>query len=153
MKSFRFLSLVAAILILTPAVFAADFGVRAGRYNDLEEEFVGAEMVFDVGSINVNPNIEYALSDDVTAGSVNLDVTYDLGNFSRVTPYVGAGVGAFFIENEFGDDTTDLLGNLIGGVQFELDFLKPYAQVKYFRLLEDESDGADDIAFIVGLRF
>jgi opacity protein-like surface antigen len=153
MKFFRFLSLVAVLLVLTPAVLAADFGIRAGRYNDLEEEFVGAEVLFDIGSLNINPNIEYALSDDVTAGSINLDLTYDLGNFSRLTPYVGAGVGAFYIENDFGDDTTDVLGNLIGGVQFELDFLKPYAQVKYFRLLEDENDGADDLAFTIGLRF
>lgn len=153
MKSFRFLSLVAVLLVLTPAVFAADFGIRAGRYSDLEEEFVGAEVVFDVGSLNINPNIEYSLAEDITAGSANVDVTFDLGNFSRVTPYIGAGVGVFYVDDDFGDNTTDLLGNVIGGVQFELDFLKPYAQVKYFRLLEDENDGADDIAFTIGLRF
>ncbi|HEX6098906.1 MAG TPA: hypothetical protein VF432_21510 [Thermoanaerobaculia bacterium] len=155
MKSFRFLSLVALLLVLTPAVLAADFGIRGGRYDDIEEEFVGAEMVFDVGAVNINPNIEYSLAEDITAGSANIDVTVDIGSFSRVTPYVGAGVGLWYVDDDFGDNTTDLLGNLIGGVQFDLDFLKPYAQVKYFRAIDDDENGgpADDLAFTIGLRF
>jgi opacity protein-like surface antigen len=155
MKSFRFLSLVTLLLVLTPAVLAADFGIRGGRYDDIGEEFVGAEMVFDIGAVNINPNIEYSLAEDITAGSANVDVTFDLGNFSRVTPYVGAGVGLWYVDDDFGDNTTDLLGNLIGGVQFDFDFLKPYAQVKYFRMIDDDEDGgsADDLAFTIGLRF
>jgi opacity protein-like surface antigen len=154
MKSLRLLSLLALALLLTPALFAADFGLRGGRYDDIGEEFVGAELVFDVGSLNINPNIEYSLADDITAGSANLDVTFDLGNFSRLTPYVGAGVGLWYADNDAGDNTTDLLGNLIGGVQFDLDYLKPYAQVKYFRLIDDdEGGGGDDLAFTIGLRF
>src|SRR5689334_14287096 len=114
MKPLRLLPLLALTLVLAPAVFAADFGIRAGRYNDRGEEFVGGEVVFDVGSINVNPNIEYSLEEDVTAGSANLDVTFDLGNFSRVTPYVGAGVGILYLDDDVaGNDTTDLVGNVI----------------------------------------
>jgi opacity protein-like surface antigen len=154
MKSFRIVIFLAVALVLTPAVLAADFGIRGGRYNDLDEEFVGAEMVFDIGALNINPNVEYSLAEDITAGSANLDLTFDLGNFSRLTPYVGAGVGIFYVDDDLGDNTTDLLGNLIGGVQFELDFLKPYAQVKYFRILEDDDNGGgDDLAFTIGLRF
>jgi len=153
MKSFRILVFLDLALTLTPALLAADFGIRGGRYNDLDEEFVGAEMVFDIGALNINPNLEYSLAEDVTAGSANLDVTFDIGNFSRLTPYVGAGVGLFYLDADAGDNSTDLLGNLIGGVQFELDFLKPYAQVKYFRQLDDENDGGDDLAFTIGLRF
>ena len=155
MKSLRFLPILALVVILTPAVFAADFGIRGGRYDDIGEEFVGAELVFDVGAVNLNPNIEYSLAEDVTAGSANLDVTFDLGNFSRFTPYVGAGVGLFYVDADGpGENTTDLLGNLIGGVQFQLDFLKPYAQVKYFRVIDDdENDAGDDLAFTIGLRF
>jgi hypothetical protein len=157
MKSFRTLPLLALVLLLAPAALAADFGVRGGQYNDLDAEddkFVGAELLFDLGAVNLNPNIEYLLADDVTAGSVNLDLTVDIGRFSRVTPYVGAGVGLWYVDDDFGDNTTDVLGNLIGGVQFDLDFLKPYAQVKYFRILNDEDGGGgDDLAFTVGLRF
>lgn len=154
MKSLRILSLAGLVLTLAPAVLAADFGIRAGRYDDIEEEFVGAEMVFDIGAVNINPNIEYSLADDITAGSANLDVTFDIGSFNRVTPYVGAGVGLFYVDDDFGGNTTDLLGNVIGGIAFDLDFLKPYAQVKYFRIFEDDDGGSpDDLAFTVGLRF
>lgn len=154
MKWFRPLSFLALILALTPAVFAADFGIRAGRYDDRGEDFVGAEALFDIGALNINPNLEYSLDDDITSGSANIDVTFDIGSFSRVTPYLGAGVGLWYVDADGGDNTTELLGNLIGGVQFDLDFLKPYAQVKYFRLLEDDNDdGGDDIALTVGLRF
>jgi opacity protein-like surface antigen len=158
MKSIRTLPLLALALLLTPAALAADFGVRLGQYNDLDAEdtqFVGAEMLFDLGAVNLNPNVEYLLDDNITAGSANLDLTIDVGRFSRVTPFVGAGVGLWYVDDDFGDNTTDLLGNLIGGVQFDLDFIKPYAQVKYFRVLDDDdgNNGGDDLAFTVGLRF
>lgn len=153
MKSLRLFSLIAVVLLLTPAVFAADFGFRAGRLNDAEEDFVGAEMVFDAGIVNINPNIEYWLIDDVTAGTANLDVTFDFGG-STVKPYVGAGIGLFYVDDDFFGSETETLGNLIGGVQFNLDFLKPYAQVKLSRSLEDNTGGDnDEVALTVGLRF
>jgi opacity protein-like surface antigen len=141
----------AVLLLLAPAVFAADFGIRAGRYNDAGENFVGAEVVIDAGVVNINPNIEYSLQEDITAGSANLDVTFDLGRFNSITPYLGAGVGLQYVDDDFGTDETDVLGNLIGGVQFDFDFLKPYAQVKYSRTIED--DDTDEIALTIGLRF
>lgn len=148
-RSIAFLALV----VLAPALFAADFGIRAGRYSDTEEEFVGAEVLIDASVVNVNPNIEYSLAEDITAGTANLDVTLDLGRFSRVSPYVGAGVGLLYVDDDFGGEETDVVGNLIGGLQFNFDFLRPYAQVKYFRTLEDDEGDADDIAFTIGLRF
>ena len=159
---FRILSLVALVLILTPVAFAADFGLRAGRISDADsgtgndnEEFVGVEVLFDAGPVNINPNIEYWLLDaeDVTAGTVNLDVTIDILKVSSVTPYVGAGVGLFYVDDDFGS-STETLGNLIGGVQIDLVFLKPYGQVKYTRSLEDDNGGDNDtLALTVGLRF
>ena len=153
MKSLRLLSLVALVLLLAPAALAADFGFRAGRLSDAEEEFVGVEALFDVGTINLNPNIEYWLTeDDVTAGTANLDLTIDFGT-SNIQPYVGAGIGLFYVDTDFGDET-ELVGNLIGGVALNFDFLKPYGQVKYTRFLEDEAGGDnDEISFAIGLRF
>ena len=155
MKSIRTIALSALVLLLAPSLLAADVGVRAGQFNDRDGEFVGVEALIDLGTVNVNPNIEYWLEDDdITAGTANLDLTIDLGRFSRVTPYVGAGVGLQYIDTDTGDNTTDLLGNVIGGVSFDLDFLKPYAQVKYFRVFEnDDLEESDDLAFTVGLRF
>jgi opacity protein-like surface antigen len=154
MKSLRIVSLIAVALLLAPVLQAADFGVRAGRYNDSDEEFVGAEMVFDLGAVKINPNIEYSLTDEITAGTANLDVTFDVFSIGSVTPYVGAGVGMSYVDDDF-TTRTDVVGNVIGGVAFNLEFLKPYAQVKYFRNLDENGSGEsdDDIALTVGLRF
>lgn len=155
MKSFRFLALAAVVLAAAPAVLAADFGVRAGRYNDSHENFVGAEVVFDIGALNINPNIEYSLEDDVTKGTANVDVTFDVVQFARVSPFLGAGVGLSYVDDDTNGDTTEPVGNLLGGVQFDLAGLKPYAQVKYSRLLDNKEDSSrdSDIALTVGLRF
>ncbi len=142
-----------ALIALAPAALAADFGIRAGQYRDADEKFVGAEVVFDTGALNVNPNIEYSLEDDVTAGTVNLDVTFDIARFSTITPYVGAGLGLLYVDDDIGGDETSLLGNLIGGITFQLDTFEPYAQVKYFRTLDDEDGDSDDFALTIGLRF
>lgn len=144
---------LAVSLVLAPALLAADFGIRAGQYRDAEEEFVGVEVVIDAGVLNVNPNIEYSLADNVTAGSANLDVTVDVGRFSTIVPYLGAGIGLLYVDDNFFGEQTDAVGNLIGGLQFQWETLKPYAQVKYFRLLEDNDGDTDEIAIAVGLRF
>lgn len=154
MKSLRILTLISAALLLAPVLSAGDFGLRAGHYNDGDEEFVGAEFVFDVGAVNINPNIEYSLADDITAGTANLDVTFDIVNIGTITPYVGAGIGMSYVDDDF-DTRTNVVGNVIGGVSFNLEFIKPYAQVKYFRVLDKDNGGGeeDDIALTVGLRF
>jgi hypothetical protein len=151
MKSLRFLILVALFLTLAPVAFAADFGVRAGRLDRADANFVGAEMLFDLGMFNINPNIEYWDVENVTEGTANLDVTWDFSS-SRVRPYVGAGVGLLYVDPDLGSSNTETLGNLIGGVQLDLDFLKPYAQAKYSRSLENDNSG-HEWALTVGLRF
>ena len=154
MKSLRIFALIAATLVVAPLALGADFGVRAGRYNDAGTEFVGAEVVFDLGAINVNPNIEYSLEDDVTAGSANLDFTFDVVRMGRLRPFIGAGVGLAYVDTDIAD-TTEVLGNLLGGIALEMDFLTPYAQVKYFRGFDDDASGAehDELALTLGLRF
>ena len=152
MKSFRPIALIFLIMtLMATAASAADFGVRAGRYNDIEDTFVGAEVAWDIGRITLNPNIEYIIDDEVdTAGSANFDVAFNFTQGTTLQPYVGAGLGVFYVDSDFGDDT-DTMVNVLGGVKFNLDFLKPYAQVKYFRSLDDSE--ADDIALTIGLRF
>lgn len=155
MKSLRILSLLAVAVMIAPLAFAADFGIRAGRFNDADNNFVGAEVLFDAGFMNINPNVEYWLDtpDDVTAGTANLDVTFDIMSIGPVAPYLGAGVGIAYAS--FNDQSeTDVLGNLIGGLSFKLATLSPYAQLKYFKSLDDEGDGDDDeLSLAIGLRF
>jgi hypothetical protein len=154
MKCHRVLAFLTLVLLVSPTLFAADFGVRLGRPKDSDANFAGAELLIDLGRMNLNPNIEYQLDDNITAGSGNIDVTFDLGTFGRVSPYAGAGIGLRYIDDEVGSTQSDLLGNVIGGLGFRLGSLKPYAQVKYFRVLDDDADGEeDDVALAVGLRF
>lgn len=151
MKSLRLVVLITALTALAPALAAAEIGVRAGRSNDTHENFVGAELLVDLGALNLNPNIEYSLADNVTAGSANLDLTVDILQLSAVRPYVGAGVGLAYFDPDLGTSTTNVVGNLVGGIVVDLAMVKPYGQVKYSRRLENGSD--DDISFAIGLRF
>lgn len=153
MKLFRLLAVaVISLVVLTPAASAANFGVRAGMYNDADEEFVGAEFAWDAGVLTFNPNIEYLLTDnDQTALTGNFDLLYNFGQ-AAWKPYVGGGVGVMYVDDDFFGDSTEGLFNVIGGIKWDLDFLQPYAQVKYFKLFDDDVEG-DDIAFTVGLRF
>lgn len=152
MKQFRILSLVVlTLLAIAPAASAIDFGIRAGRFDDGDANFVGAELAIDLGRATINPNVEYFYDiDNATVGSGNLDVTFDIGTFGVVSPYLGAGAGLGYVDTDFGGSDTSLLGNAIGGVRFDLAFLKPYAQVKWVR--DFDNDG-DDYALTVGLRF
>ena len=151
MKWLRFISIVLVLSILAVAeISAAEFGVRAGRYNDAEDEFVGVEAAFG-NQFQIVPNVEYILTDDdSTALTANLDVQWNFLT-GAVRPYVGGGVGVLYVDDDFFGDTTEELLNIIGGVRFDLEFLQPYAQVKYFRLFEE--DGGDDLALTIGLRF
>ena len=154
MKWFRGLGVVVLTMgILAPAAAAAEFGVRAGTYNDAEDELVGVESAWNTGAITFNPNIEYILTedDDVTALTGNFDVLYNFGR-STIRPFIGAGLGVLYVDDDFFGDETEGLVNVIGGLKWELDFLKPYVQVKYFRALDSDIEG-DDLAFTLGLRF
>jgi hypothetical protein len=153
MKQSRIIALIAfAMLAVVPVASAVDFGVRAGRYNDADENFVGAELAIDLGKVTLNPNVEYYYDiENATVGSANLDLTIDIGAFPAVTPYVGVGAGLGYVDTDFGGSDTNLLGNAIGGVRFNLAFLKPYAQAKWVR--DFDKGGGNDWAITVGLRF
>jgi hypothetical protein len=86
----------------------------------------------------------------------NFDVAYNFGMGARTfTPFAGAGIGLLYtnVDNDFGDDIneTDGVVNAIGGVTWNLDFLTPYAQVKYMRPFDGDLDS--DLALVIGLRF
>lgn len=147
-------SLVIAALCLAVSgpAFAVDFGLRVGRYNDVEEEFVGVELAIPFATnFTFNPALEYVLIDDdefdedlwVLVGDVN----YNFSPGGTVNPYLGAGIGALIADGE-----TEGIYQVNAGLEFRIfRTARPYVQGRYFRLMEDAD--ADDIAVIVGLRF
>lgn len=149
-KLFAAVVMVGALTV--SSAYAADFGVRVGKGNDIDEEFVGAEALIGLGSSGFvfNPNIEYYLTDDGTVGTLNGDFLYRFGTASAFRPWVGAGVGLFHAEDgDFESDETAV--NVLGGVGYKFATLEPYVQVKYLRLTEESE--ADDLSVAVGLRF
>src|SRR5438045_2062411 len=144
MKSLRFLVFTAFVVAFVTPVFAGDFGIRAGRYNDSGENFVGVEAQFGLSTLNINPNIEYVSNyDDGTAGSINIDMTIDVARYSRLTPFLGGGLGLRYISNDLNSDSS-VVANVIGGVEYELSNFKPYAQIKYFTTLDNKEDTGND---------
>ncbi|MBV8517829.1 MAG: hypothetical protein JO197_10560 [Acidobacteria bacterium] len=154
MKSIRLLPIFALCLLAAPSLFASNFGVRAGRYTDANANFVGVDLLVDLGSVNLDPNVEYSLDDDVTAGSANIDLTVDVVQIGRIRPYVGAGIGLSYLDDNSGASQTDTVGNLIGGLTLDAGSLRPYVQAKYFRTLDNNGGPANhDWALTIGLHF
>ena len=112
----------------------------------------GPGILGEMLAATLNPNVEYFYDiENATVGSANLDVTFDIARFGVVSPYLGVGGGLGYVDTDFGGSDTSLLGNAIGGVRFNLAFLKPYAQVKYVHNFDE--GGGNDYALTVGLRF
>jgi len=149
MTSFRFVILV-ILVAFAPALFALEFGVRAGRYSDINKNFVGAELAFPLGrNVVLDPNIEYILGNHgYNAGFGSVDLLYRFTGAIR--PYVGAGVGEYRVSGHGFSDNTNVW-NAIAGLDFRLGTLKPYGQVKYLRTTQHSY--AHATAFTVGLRF
>ena len=150
MKSFRLFA-VLLFLAVAPALFALEFGVRGGRYSDINKNFVGAELVFPLGGgLVLDPNIEYLLNTSgFDAGFGSVDLLYRFSG-APVRPYIGGGIGQYRISGHgFSDNTT--VWNAIAGIDFRWSTLKPYGQIKYLRTTGQNYGHAT--AFTVGLRF
>lgn len=146
-------AMVFAMLFFSTGAFAVDFGLRYGTSNDIDEDFVGAELVFPFGNWSFNPSLEYYLTsgDEADLWTLNADFNYHFNRGGTVSPYLG--LGAAFSRIEFnGFDDDEVLANLNGGLAFQLGGgLAPYIQGRYFRSVENSD--FDDFAVMVGLRF
>jgi hypothetical protein len=150
-RSFAIILVFLASLLFAQSLHALEFGIRAGRFNDLKENMIGVELAFDVGPFVFNPNFEYVLIDDVDIMSLNADLLYRFARGGRVTPYLGLGVGVMRFEASGFGSEEEWLGNAIAGVAFETGRVKPYVQIKHFRILEETS--AYDTMLTIGIRF
>lgn len=144
-------------LLAVPAARAqVDFGVRGGVYTDVEDPFVGVELLgqFDGTRWFYNPNVEYVFVDNGDLITVNADFHYDLPADTPFDVWLGAGGALIFRDYDDGrfrrDDDSETDGglNLLGGLGFNPGgAVRPYVQGKL--LLSDDSEAV--LAF--GLRF
>lgn len=141
-----------AILITTIALpaFAADFGIRAGRYLDTEETFAGIELAVPLSErVVFDPNVEYVFFDGATLLTANADFHF-LFSRGRAVPWVGAGAALIYTAIDDGGDSTTRAGlNLLAGLGVRAGSLMPYLQVKWVRASEER----EELVAAAGLRF
>jgi len=149
------LTALAAVSIPSPAAAQVDFGVRGGVYTDIEEGFLGAELIMPVtGQWFFNPNIEYVFVDPGSLWTLNGDFHYDFAQSGNITFWAGGGPAILF--RDFDDDRrgrrdddeeTDFGANLLAGLGATRGAIRPYGQVKV--ILSDDTEAV----LAVGVRF
>jgi hypothetical protein len=133
-----------------PSVAAADFGVRAGYYFDVEEPFVGAELLARVAPrLYFNPNVEYVLvGEGLSYLTFNGDFHYDFPTRGSNFIWAGAGLGLIRVDPEGPDNSdTDPALNLLAGVGWRTGGVIPYVQGKVI------INGGNEFVLAFGLRF
>jgi len=149
-KSFRIGLVVLLLTAFSGLAVGQSVGIRAGRYMDTEEFFLGGELLSRIaGDLFFNPNVEYVFLDNVTYMTFNLDFHYDFYTNSPLFFWLGSGLGVLYVNPEGPvESDTDIGVNLLFGIGIDtVSTLTPYFQVKY--ILADN----DEIVLGVGLRF
>jgi hypothetical protein len=143
-------ALVVALGFMARPAAAGPVGFQAsgGWYTESEEFFLGAGARFGLGTITIIPNAEWLFVDSGSAYTLNVDGTLSVIPLGIANGYVGAGLGWFTFDPEFGDGDTETVVNLIAGVGFNAVPLKPFGQFKWVVM-----DGEDPLVFSVGTRF
>jgi hypothetical protein len=142
---------VAVVLLATsrPAA-AADFGLRLGYYFDVEEPFLGAELITRVAPrIYFNPNLEYVLvGEGLSYLTLNGDFHYDFPTRGSSFVWAGAGLGLVRVDPDGPDNSdTDAALNLLAGVGWRRGGVIPYVQGKVI------INGGNEFVLAFGLRF
>lgn len=151
-KRIRVVMAMSAILVLVGTRRAsADsmVGFRVGYYTDVEEPFIGGELLFRVAPLfYFNPNLEYVFVENARYLTANADFHFDFPSKSKVFAWIGAGLGVVSINPEGRARTrNDAAGNFLLGVGFSRGPVIPYGQLKFIAKRNSE------LALGFGLRF
>lgn len=144
---------LAAISSPVPAAAQVDLDLRAGRYADTEEAFIGAGILTGVtGNWYFNPNVEYVFVDPGSLWTLNGDFHYDFAHSGNWSIWAGGGPALLFrdLEDRRGrrvDSETDFGANLLIGAGLNRGAVRPYGQFKV--ILADETEAV----VALGLRF
>lgn len=110
-------------------------GVRGGAYFDVDEPFLGVEILAPLGGrLWFNPNFEWVLVDGIDIASLNADLHYDIENEGPYSFWLGAGLGLRYtkLERPGADGDWDPGLNLLAGMAFGGGSFIPYLQAKYY---------------------
>lgn len=110
------------------------FGIRGGAYFDVDEPFVGAELLFPItGDIWFNPNVEWVFVDNADLASVNADIHFDLPTGPSYSFWIGGGLGLRYLDPDGPlDGDWDAGVNALAGLGFGHGRVIPYVQGKLF---------------------
>ncbi len=125
---------LAASFLLASSVRAESvkFGIRGGYYTEVDEPFLGAEVLVRVDHrFYFNPNIEYVFVSNGTYLTFNADFHYDFVVDRKTFVWLGAGLGVVHDDPEGPENgKTDAAANFLGGIGFRAGSLIPYFQAK-----------------------
>ena len=145
-------SVLALCLSTGSAQAKTDFGVRGGAYSDVNEPFLGAEALFEVGTTKRwfgNPNLEHAFADRGDLTTVSFDFHYDFPSGQPYSFWAGAGPTLIFRDRTLTgiEDRTDTGVNLVLGLGAKTGDVRPYGQMKVIVANDSEA------VLGVGVRF
>lgn len=126
-----FAGLIVVLQTSHPATAHADenlgfrgWGPRVGITIDPDQLHFGAHADFGnfADHVRFQPNVELGLGDDLTMLNLNLDAAYRFSSrWDTWTPYLGGGVGLYFIGNDnngLRDGSSTEAGlNVLGGIE------------------------------------
>jgi len=125
-------------------------GPKAGfGLGDIEEPYIGADVRIDFDApVRINPKFDYYFApENVTFWSAGVNALFDFPlDDSSVAPYAGGGIQIFRSSSDTPDEfddipvpgadvdvdnsTTDLGLSGVGGVEFNLDNIRPFVQAE-----------------------
>ena len=145
-------SITALVVLLALTAFQAEagiipkIGIRAGKYTENSDFFLGADLDANFLLVHGNANIEYVFADNATLATFNLDGYVDFSIIPFVNAWVGAGIGSVYTNPDGADSRWDGAFNLLLGAGLGIP-LHPYVQFKY--IISD----TDMTVLGVGIRF
>lgn len=148
----------ASVVLLSTAAHAQGFGLQGfgGKLGyttpeDLDGTFhVGAHLEFasPTSRFHILPNLMYWQSQDVSNVNPNLDAYYHFSSEGTVTPYLGAGLGVNFINDDrFNVSDTNVGANVFGGLRF------PGAASHYFVEARYTASDISGFSLLGGITF
>jgi hypothetical protein len=125
------------------------FGGRVGYYTNVEQPFVGVELLLPISHrVYANPNVEYIFGDGRKYLTFNMDFHYDFPSHRRAFVWVGAGLGIAYVNPDGpASSNTDVGANFLAGVGLSRGPVIPYFQVKLI------AKGDTEVVLAFGLRF